>query len=70
VKLPKADEVQIDGQRIAAEGEVAAAEDFEFGRKYTVTGELKGPRGAARVVAVWMQAPGRDDVRLVAVHPE
>jgi hypothetical protein len=109
VKLPKADQVQIDGQkvsdyllspahpvgrfkarvfkalgfdqsnldafvaevrRIAAEGEVAEAGDFEFGRKYTVPGELKGPRGAARVVTVWMQASGRDDVRLVTVRPE
>jgi hypothetical protein len=109
VKLPRADKVQIDGQkvsdyllspvhpvgrfkarvfralgfdastpdafvaevrRIAAEGEVAEAEDFEFGRKYTVPGELRGPRGAARVVTVWMQAPGRDDVRLVTVRPE
>jgi len=57
-------------RRIAAEGEVAASEDFEFGRKYTVLGELKGPRGGARVVTVWMQAPGQDDVRLVTVRPE
>jgi hypothetical protein len=109
VKLPKADQVQIDRQkisdyllsqmhpvgrfkarvfkalgfdhsnpdafvaevrRIAAQGEVAEVEEFEFGRKYTVPGELKGPRGAARVVTVWMQAPGQDDVRLVTVRPE
>ena len=57
-------------RRIAAEGDVAEVEDFEFGRKYTVPGELKGPRGAARVVTVWMQAVGRDDVRLVTVRPE
>jgi hypothetical protein len=57
-------------RRIAAEGEVAEMEDFEFGRKYTVSGELKGPRGAARVVTVWMQEAGREDVRLVTVHPE
>ena len=109
MKLPNADQVQIDGpkvseyllspahpvgrfkarvfkalgfdqsnldafvaevRRIAAEGEVAEVEDFEFGRKYTVSGELKGPRSAARVVTVWMQAPGREDVRLVTVRPE
>jgi hypothetical protein len=57
-------------RRIAAEGEVAEVEDFEFGRKYTVPGELKGPRGAARVVTVWMQETGREDVRLVTVRPE
>jgi hypothetical protein len=57
-------------RRIAAEGEVAEVEDFEFGRKYTVPGELKGPRGAARVVTVWMQEAGREDVRLVTVRPE
>ncbi len=57
-------------RRIAAEGEVAEVEDFEFGRKYTVPGELKGPRSAARVVTVWMQAVGREDVRLVTVRPE
>jgi hypothetical protein len=109
VKLPKADQVQIDEQkvseyllspmhpvgrfkarvyralgfeqanldafiaevrRIATEGEVAEVEDFEFGRKYTVPGELKGPHGATRVVTVWMQAPGQNDARLVTVRPE
>jgi hypothetical protein len=49
---------------------VAEVEDFEFGRKYTVPGELKGPRGVARVVTVWMQEAGREDVRLVTVRPE
>lgn len=57
-------------RRIAAESEVAEVEDFEFGRKYTVPGELRGPRGAARVVTVWMQEAGREDVRLVTVRPE
>ena len=57
-------------RRIAAEGEVAEVEDFEFGRKYTVPGELKGPRGAARVVTIWIQEAGREDVRLVTVRPE
>jgi hypothetical protein len=57
-------------RRIAAQGTVAEVEDFEFGRKYTVPGELKGPRGTARVVTVWIQAMGREDVRLVTVRPE
>jgi hypothetical protein len=45
-------------RRIAAEGEVAEVEDFEFGRKYTVPGELKGPHGAAPVVSLWMRHQG------------
>jgi hypothetical protein len=57
-------------RRIAAEGDVAEVEDFEFGRKYTVPGELRGPRGTARVVTVWMQEAGQEDVRLVTVRPE
>lgn len=42
-------------RRIAVAGEVAEVEDTEFGRKYTVPGDLKGPAGA--------------DVRLVTVRP-
>ena len=57
-------------RRIASEGDVSEVEDFEFGRKYTVPGELRGPRGAARVVTVWMQEAGQEDVRLVTVRPE
>jgi hypothetical protein len=57
-------------RRIAAQGEVAEVEDFQFGRKYTVPGELKGPHGTARVVTVWMQEAGQEDVRLVTVRPE
>ena len=30
-------------RRIAAEGDVTEVEDIEFGRKYTVPGELQGP---------------------------
>ncbi len=57
-------------RRIAAEGEVTAVEDIEFGRKYTVPGELRGPSGAARVLTVWIQEGGREDIRLVTVRPE
>lgn len=56
-------------RRIAAAGEIAAAEDFEFGRKYTVPGELVGPLGSTQVLTVWLQEPGRAGVRLVTVRP-
>jgi len=56
-------------RRIVADGEVSDAEDTEFGRKYTVPGELKGPAGAARVLTVWIQESERKDVRLVTVSP-
>jgi hypothetical protein len=36
-------------RRIAVAGDVSEAEDTEFGRKYTVPGELNGPAGAAEV---------------------
>jgi Domain of unknown function (DUF6883) len=57
-------------RRIASEGEVSEVEDFEFGRKYTVPGELRGPIGSAQVLTVWIQDSGREDVRLVTVRPE
>jgi hypothetical protein len=55
--------------RIAAEGEVSEFEDTEFGRKYTVPGELRGSAGIARVLTVWIQGPGQEGVRLVTVRP-
>jgi len=56
-------------RRIAAEGEVSEFEDTEFGRKYTVPGELRGSAGIARVLTVWLQGPGQQGVRLVTVRP-
>jgi hypothetical protein len=35
-------------RRIAASGEVEETEDIEFGRKYTVRGELRAPRKPCR----------------------
>jgi hypothetical protein len=55
-------------RRIAETGEVDEIEDIKFGRKYTVPGELRGSAGVARVVTVWIQEPGREDVRLVTVR--
>jgi len=56
-------------RRIAVAGEVSDVEDSEFGRKYTVPGDLKGPAGAAQVLTVWIQEAGQTDVRLVTVRP-
>ena len=56
-------------RRIAAGGEVADVEDTEFGRKYTVPGDLKGPAGTAQVLTVWIQESGQTEVRLVTVRP-
>jgi uncharacterized protein DUF6883 len=56
-------------RRIARTGDVFSEEEFEYGRKYTVVGELRGPAGAVRVLTVWMQEPGAANVRLVTVRP-
>jgi hypothetical protein len=56
-------------RRIALEGEVSEVEDTEFGPKYTVPGDLKGPAGAAQVLTVWIQESGQPSVRLVTVRP-
>jgi hypothetical protein len=56
-------------RRIAGAGEVLEVQDIEFGRKYTVPADLKGPAGAAQVLTVWIQETGQRDVRLVTVRP-
>jgi len=58
-----------DLRRIAASGEVVRVEDTEFGRKYTVPGDLKGSAGSAQVLTVWIQEVGQGEVRLVTVSP-
>ena len=56
-------------RRIAASGEVEDTEDIEFGRKYTVSGELRGPRGGVQVLTVWIHEPDQAAPRLVTVQP-
>ena len=56
-------------RRIAAAGEVSAVEEIEFGRKYTVPGNLQGPTGSREVLTVWIQEAGQPQVRLVTVRP-
>jgi Domain of unknown function (DUF6883) len=65
----KVDDFIAEVRRIATVGDVAEVEDFEYGRKYTVPGELTGSTGSLQVVTVWIQEPGRADVRLVTVRP-
>jgi hypothetical protein len=56
-------------RRVAAAGQVEEVKDTEFGRKYTVPGELNGPGGVTRVLTVWLQEPEQSAPRLVTVHP-
>jgi hypothetical protein len=56
-------------RRIAASGEVEGIEDIEFGRKYTVSGELRGPTGVVQVLTVWIHEPDQAAPRLVTVQP-
>jgi hypothetical protein len=56
-------------RRIAVSGDAEGTEDIEFGRKYTVPGELQGPAGTVRVLTVWIQEPGQPAPRLVTVQP-
>ena len=64
-----ADRFVAELRRIAADGEVDDVEDTEFGRKYTVPGDLQGPAGAAQVLTVWILERGQTQVRLVSVRP-
>jgi hypothetical protein len=41
-----------------------------YGRKYTITASLQGPKGAARqVTTVWIVRPGNDFAELVTIEP-
>jgi hypothetical protein len=41
-----------------------------YGRKYTITAALQGPRGLARqVTTVWIIRPGNDVAELVTIEP-
>jgi hypothetical protein len=41
-----------------------------YGRKYTITAPIQGPRGRARqVTTVWIVRPGRDWADLVTIEP-
>lgn len=56
-------------RRIANSEDVLAVEDTAFGRKYTVVGQLTGPKGTAQVETVWFEEAGVPSVRLVTVVP-
>jgi hypothetical protein len=47
-----------------------AGQPSPYGRKYTITASLQGPRGPARqVTTVWIFRPGRDWAELVTIEP-
>lgn len=45
-------------RRIAATEDVSAVEDTQFGGKYTVVGQLKGPIATASIRTIWIKGPG------------
>jgi hypothetical protein len=52
------------------EEEVESEHESPYGRKYLVSGTLRGPTGtAALVVTVWFVPAGHDAPRLVTVYP-
>ena len=55
-------------RRIALSGEVSEVEDFTFGKKYTVPGDLKGAAGSVAVLTVWIVESAQEP-RLVTVRP-
>ena len=55
-------------RRIALSGEVSEVEDFAFGKKYTVPGDLKGAAGSVAVLTVWIVESAQEP-RLVTVRP-
>jgi hypothetical protein len=55
---------------LAATGEARRDAEDEFGRKYLVTGPLRGPTGAVlEVTSVWIVPTQGDTPRLVTVYP-
>jgi uncharacterized protein DUF6883 len=56
-------------RRIAATEDVLSVEETEFGRKYTIVGQLKGPIATASIRTIWIKERGRPLVRLVTVVP-
>jgi hypothetical protein len=57
-------------QRLAEEGEAVLLDDSEYGRKYSVRGEISGAGARpAEVDSVWIIRAGDDAPRLVTVYP-
>jgi hypothetical protein len=49
--------------------EAAAAQDTDYGTKYIVDGELRGPSGAATVRTIWISERGSEVPRFVTAYP-
>jgi hypothetical protein len=56
---------------LAASHEATEGEETEFGRKYVITGMIRGPGGqTASVVTIWIVLAGKDAARFVTAFPE
>jgi hypothetical protein len=40
-----------------------------YGKVYEIVGELRGPKGRARIMSVWMIETGTDVPRFLTAHP-
>lgn len=55
---------------LAVENEATEDESTEYGQKYRVLGELRGPKSAALVITIWILRTGEDRPSLVTVYPK
>ncbi len=56
---------------LIAVSEASLVDDTQYGRKYVVTGTLKGTAGrSGRVTTVWIVARGEEMPRFVTAYPE
>jgi hypothetical protein len=54
---------------LAIDPEQVVQEDTGFGTKYIAEGKLRGSRGSARVLTVWIIEAGAEIPRLVTAYP-
>jgi hypothetical protein len=52
----------------ALEGDAMAGENDEYGQRYVVDFEMKGPRGRATVRSTWIIVRGEDHPRLTSCY--
>jgi len=55
---------------MARTGQVSAGHPSPYGKKFEVRGTLRGPKGAAETVSVWIVLTGEDVPRFVTAFPE
>jgi len=55
---------------LARTGDAVPGQPSPFGQKYKVSGTLTGPSGrAAKITAVWLLAPGKEQPTFVTAYP-